>query len=421
MAIGPSQNEYDCVVMGGGPAGSTVATLVAQSGAATLLVERDKLPRFHVGESLMPETYWTLQRLGVLERLRSSCFARKVGVQFVAPSGRESQPFLFNEYDRRDCAQTWHVERAEFDMLLFDNAREQGAECQDETRVLDVGLPGTPPHAIHLRLANGSEQTITARVLVDATGQQAYLANRLGLKVDNPELHKAAIWGYYRGASRRGPEGPELTTILHTHEKRNWFWYIPLAADIVSIGLVGDNDELLRRNRHPEAVFGAEVTRCPGLQERLVGAELVGSLHVAKEFSYSTSQAAGDGWVLVGDACGFIDPIYSTGVFLALKSGEMAADAIRQAFQDDDTSAAQLGQWVRQYELGVSLFRKLVTAFYTKEFSFAQFVQAHPEHQDNLTDLLIGRAFAPGADRLFRDLDPALQRCCQQQENSAPR
>lgn len=420
MTIRLSRNEYDCVVMGGGPAGATVATLVAQSGAATLLVERDKMPRFHVGESLMPETYWTLQRLGVLERLRLAGFTRKVGVQFVAPSGRDSQPFLFNEYDPRDCSQTWHVERSEFDKVLFDNAREKGAACHDETRVLDVRLQAAPPHTVCLRFAEGIEQNVSARVVVDATGQHALLANRMGLKVDNPNLHKAAIWGYYRRARRSAPEGPELTTILHTREKKTWFWYIPLASDIVSVGLVGDNKDLLHRDGTPGSVLTDEISRCPGLQERLVEAELVGSLNVAKEFSYSTSQAAGDGWVLVGDACGFIDPIYSTGVFLALKSGEMAADAIVQALRRDDVSAVQLGQWVSQYELGVSLFRKLVAAFYTKEFSFSQFIQAHPEHQDNLTNLLIGRAFAPGADQLFRDLDPELARCGQQQVTIVP-
>jgi len=416
MTSRPFQKAYDCAIMGGGPAGSTVATLVARSGAATLLVERDKMPRFHVGESLMPETFWTLERLGVLEQLRKSNLTRKVGVQFVAPSGRESQPFLFSEYDPRECAQTWHVERGQFDMMLFDNAQAQGAECLDSTRVIDVDLKHALPHTIHLRLADGQQCNVTARVLVDATGQQAVLANRLGLKIDNPNLHKAAVWGYYCGATRRGPHGPELTTILHTEEKRNWFWYIPLAGDVVSVGLVGDSGDLLRRNQELDAVFSEELTRCPGLQQRLVGADMIDGLHVAKEFSYSTRQVAGDGWVLVGDACGFIDPIYSTGVFLALKSGELAADAIVESLRMGDISAARLGQWAEKYELGISLFRKLVDAFYTKEFSFAKFIQAHPEHQGNLTNLLIGRAFAPGADRLFRDLDPALQQCRQHGE-----
>lgn len=397
--------------MGGGPAGSTVAALVAQTGAQTLLVEREVMPRFHVGESLMPETFWTLERLGVLDQLRTSGLTRKVGVQFVAPSGRESQPFLFSEHDPRECAQTWHVERAEFDFMLFQNAQSIGAECCDNTRVIDVNLAPHPPHRVRLRFGDDPPQEVSARILVDATGQQALLANRLNLKIDNPDLHKAAIWGYYQGGRRRGPDGPELTTILHTADKRTWFWYIPLSQDLVSVGLVGDNDDLLRRNQRPEEVFAAELARCPGLEQRLTQAELTDGFYVAKEFSYTTRQSAGDGWVLVGDACGFIDPIYSTGVFLALKSGELAADAIIQALQANDITAGNLDQWVQDYEKGISLFRKLVTAFYTNEFSFAKFIQDHPEHQNHLTDLLIGRAFAPGTERLFEDLDPALQQC----------
>ena len=402
---------YDCVVIGGGPAGTTVAALVADAGFSTALVEREKMPRFCVGESLMPETYWTLERLGVLEKMKASSFIRKVGVQFVSPSGKESQPFLFDRYDPRDCSQTWHVERADFDMLLFENARQKGAECRDQTRMLDVAIHDATPHAIRIQNAGGSSQNLSAKVVVDATGQHAFLANRLGLRVTDPHLRKAAIWGYYRGAKRSSEGSSELTTILHTEEKRNWFWYIPMSSDLVSVGLVGDNDELLRQNGSPETVFHAEKIRCPGLQERVTGAELVGRLRVAKEFSYSTSDHVGNGWVMVGDAYGFIDPIYSTGVMLALKSGEMAADCITEGLRVGNTSAEQLGKWTAEYDAGVLLFRKLVQAFYTREFSFANFVKSHPEHQDSLTDLLIGRAFTPGANRIFEDLDPAVIDC----------
>ena len=402
---------YDCVVIGGGPAGTTAAALVADAGFSTLLVERERMPRFCVGESLMPETYWTLERLGVLEKMKASSFVRKVGVQFVSPSGRESQPFFFDRHDPRDCSQTWHVERADFDMLLFENARDKGAECRDQTRVLDITIQDAPPHSIQIQDAAGASRSLFAKVVVDATGQHAFLANRLGLRVTDPQLRKAAIWGYYRGAKRNGKRSPELTTILHTEEKRNWFWYIPMSNDMVSVGLVGDRDDLLRSTDSPDVVYRAEQLRCPGLQERVIGAELVGRLRVAKEFSYTTSDHVGNGWVLVGDAYGFIDPIYSTGVFLALKSGEMAADCIVEGLRVGDISAEQWGKWTAEYDAGVLLFRKLVQAFYTREFSIASFVKAHPEHQDNLTDLLIGRAFASGAGRIFEDLDPAILAC----------
>ena len=154
------KSAYDCVVMGGGPAGSTTAALVAESGAKTLLVEREKFPRFHIGESLMPETYWTFKRLGVLDRMRSSSFVKKMSVQFVGRSGRQSQPFFFGEHDPRECSQTWQVERAKFDQMLFDNAAEKGAECHDETRVLEVVFDGERATGVNIRTSAGAIEEI---------------------------------------------------------------------------------------------------------------------------------------------------------------------------------------------------------------------------------------------------------------------
>lgn len=408
------KDQYDCIVIGGGPAGATAAALVAEGGFDTLLVERDKVPRFHVGESLMPEVYWTLQRLGVLDQIKVREFRRKNGVQFVGPSGKESQPFYFDQHDPRECAQTWHVERAEFDQLLFETARERGAECHDETRVTDVQLRTEGPHQVSLRRSGEDEQTVEARVIVDATGQQALLANRMQLKSEDRRLRKAAIWGHFRGAQRQPDGEPEVTAILHTNDKRCWFWYIPLAGDTVSVGLVGDKDFLFKDRGAPDAVFCEEAGNCPGLLTRLSRAELVGELHVAREFSYSSQQRAGEGWVLVGDAYGFIDPIYSTGVFLALRSAELAADSILEGLKTGDLSAQQLGSWTADFEEGVTRFRKLVDAFYTDTFSFARFLADHPEHQRNLTDLLIGRAFTPQAAELIRDLDQAVAQAAEQ-------
>ena len=401
------KTKYDCIVIGGGPAGSTAAAIVAQAGFATMLVERERFPRFHVGESLMPETYWTLRRLGMLDKVKVSRFTKKIGVQFVGPSGKESQPYYFDEHDSRECAQTWHVERADFDKMLFDNATDRGADCFDQTKVVDVTLGESPPHEVVVKSRSSDPQTVSARVIVDATGQHSLLANRLRIKINNPKLRKAAIWGHFTGAVRQHDGEPEVTTILRTTCKQAWFWYIPLAGDKVSVGLVSDNGNLLK-GRIPEQVFSEVASKCIGLQERLANAKMSGKLHVAKEFSYTSRQRSGNGWVLVGDAYGFIDPIYSTGVFLALKSGELAADCVVEGLRGGDTSAAQLGKWTSDFEAGVSRFRKLVDAFYTDTFSFADFVAEHPHHQRNLTDLLIGRAFTPAAASLIADLDRAV-------------
>lgn len=401
--------DYDVAVIGAGPAGCTAAALTAHAGLSTLLVEREAVPRFHVGESLMPECYWTFERLGILDRLKRSPFVEKHSVQFVSPSQRESAPFYFREHDPRDCARTWQVERGEFDKLLFENAREKGADCFDRTRLTEVRFDGDRACGVSVKTADGHTRDIACRVVVDATGQQAFLANRLKLMEVNPDLKKAAIWGYYRNARRDEGDNAGATIILFTRSKRAWFWFIPLSNGITSIGVVSDNDYLLKRGLTPAAVYAQEMLDCPALVERLEHAEFQGEHHVAKEFSYTTRQHAGEGWVLIGDAFGFIDPVYSSGVFLALKSGELAADAIVEGFQRDDLSAAQLNRWTADFKAGMIWIRKLVMAYYDENFSLGQFIKQHPEHRGNLTDLLIGRVFYDGAGRIFDDMDPWIE------------
>jgi flavin-dependent dehydrogenase len=404
------KEHYDCIIVGGGPAGSTAAALIAESGHSTMLVEREKVPRFHVGESLMPETYWTLQRLGVLDQMKSRGFVQKLSVQFVGDSGRESQPFFFRDHDPRECAQTWQVERAEFDQMLFDNAAAKGADCYDQTRVMSVAFSGNRATGVRLATAAGETRDVGAQVVVDATGQHALIANSLGLRVDDPDLQNAAIWGYYRNARRDEGDNGGATIILHTKGKHSWFWFIPLSDDVTSIGVVGAAHYLLKERGKPADVFQEELTKCPALVERLAEAELVTPLRVAKEFSYTTRRQAGDGWVLTGDAFGFIDPVYSSGVYFALKSGEMAADSIVEGLRSGDTSGSRLGAWVQPFLSGTQWIRKLVGAYYTNEFSVGHFLRDYPDHRANLTDLLIGRIFHDGAGRIFDDMLPAMDK-----------
>ncbi|MEC7446933.1 MAG: NAD(P)/FAD-dependent oxidoreductase [Planctomycetota bacterium] len=400
------KNQYDCVVVGGGPAGATTAALVAEKGIQTLLVEREKMPRFHVGESLMPETYWSLERLGVLDKLHNGMFTKKNGVQFVNHEGKESQPFFFRDADDRECADTLHVQRGEFDKVLFDNASEKGATCFDQTRVLNITLNDSGLHQVTLRDREGHEVTVETKMVVDASGQQAMISSNMKTKEVDPHLKKAAIWTYFKDARRNSSPEPEVTAILHTNSKKCWFWYIPLSDDTVSVGVVSDNDYLLKGRGTPEQTFHDEWQQCVGIKNRLQDAKQVGKFNVAKEFSYKSRQVAGEGCVLVGDAYGFIDPSYSSGVFLALKSGEMAADAIIEGFENGDLSGDQLGSWREPFEAGVVWIRKLVDAFYTPEFSFGEFMKAYPQHRTNLTDLLVGKVFEGEPGRMFTDMDP---------------
>lgn len=399
-------DTYDCVVMGAGPGGCTTAALVASRGFRTALIEREQMPQFKVGESLMPESYWVFEKLGILDQFERIGFIRKNGVQFVNAEDKESRPFIFREHDDRPCAETWHVERTKFDKLLYETAEKNGATCLDRTRVLDVQFNNNGQHSIIVRDSEGRERILKTRVVVDATGQQAFLASRMDSRVVNPDLKKAAIWGYYRGAQRNGGINPEVTCVLSTATRDAWFWYIPLTNDIVSVGLVGDNEFLLKRSSTPADTFAEELVNCPGLQRRLRDGKLEGRHFVAKEFSYTTIAHSGDGWVLVGDAYGFIDPIYSSGVFLALKSADSASQAICEGLRRNDLSGEQLGKWTYEFDAGIHWIRKLVHAFYNKNFSFGDFMKEFPHHGHNLTNLLVGRVFEGNPGALFDDLDP---------------
>ncbi|MEM8681497.1 MAG: tryptophan 7-halogenase, partial [Planctomycetota bacterium] len=182
-------------------------------------------------------------------------------------------------------------------------------------------------------------------------------------------------------------------------------WYIPLADDITSVGLVGDYNFLLKTRPTPGDAYCEELGNCDAVARRIRGGTMVGDFNVAKEFSYTTQQHAGDGWVLVGDAFGFIDPIYSSGVFFALKTGEMAADAVTAGLANNDLSAARLGAWSDDFKQGAKWIRELVDVFYDNDFSFGEFLRAHPRHRSNLTDLLIGRVFQDSAGEIFQDID----------------
>ncbi|PHS00009.1 MAG: alkylhalidase [Blastopirellula sp.] len=402
------KSNYDCIVVGGGPAGSSTATILAQAGCDALLLEREKFPRFHVGESLMPEVYWPLERLGMLDKMKQSNFVKKVSVQFVTNTGKQSSPFFFKMHDPRESSQTWQVERAEFDQMLFDNAKEHGADCFDETRVLNVLMDGEQAVGVTVKTATGETKEIRARVVVDATGQSTVIANQLRIKEDDPDLQKIAVWTYYKNAARDEGENGGATIIMHTEKKDSWFWFIPLSNNITSIGVVGDRDYILQNQRTPEKIYEDELSICPGLQQRLMDAERVEKHHVAKEFSYKTTQHSGPGWVLTGDAFGFIDPIYSSGVYFALVSGEKAADCIVEGLKNNDLSAEQLGSWTGDFKGGSNLVRKLVDAFYNDSFSFGKFMKTHPQHVGSLTDLLIGRIFHESAGNIFDDMDPWL-------------
>ncbi len=396
-----SSDSYDVIVAGGGPAGAAAATLVAQRGHRVLLLERSTGPQFKVGESLMPATYWVFERLGVLDWMKASHFPKKYSVQFFSSDGKASTPFYFRDHDPHENSQTWQVLRSEFDQMLLDNAEASGVEVRRGITLRDLLFEGE--RAVGARVvADGSGPVdLGCRVFIDATGQRAFLAGKLGLLEIESRLKNAAFFTHFQGGHRDQGIDEGATIILHTDERKSWFWSIPLPNDMVSIGVVGDIGHLiLGRSRDPQTVFEEELARCPALAARLEGAEQKMVMKATRDFSYSPSVGAGDGWVLAGDAGGFIDPVYSTGVYLALKSGEMAADSVCEGLAASDLSAKRLGAHVERYRHGVQAMRQLVYAFYDPGFSFARFLTKHPDCKGELVDLLVGNVYRKPLDRI---------------------
>ena len=387
-----ASNHYEVIVIGGGPAGTTTASFLARQGHRCLLLERGDFPRYSIGESLVPHSHGTLSRLDLLPKLVASDFIPKHSVRFVSVRGDESDPFYFSETIDGDASRTWQVERTEFDQLCLDHAREQGVEVRTMSAVekvlFDNGM------AVGVRVGSGEGTfDLHAKIIVDASGRASVIGNQLGLREGIPTLEKASVWSYYKGGARGEGLDAGETTILILPD-RSWAWYIPLANDIISVGIVGSADYLFPEAISNQDVLQREIDQSRPLSERLSGAECVSPVRGARRpLAFQVQQTVGDGWVMVGDARIFLDPIYSSGVLHAFESGERNALCIHEALATGDLSAETLGAAVPLLDAGTDMFSQLIHAFYDPGFSFRRFLDRYPEQRKALIDCLVGDVF----------------------------
>ncbi len=385
------ENPIDVLIIGAGPAGCSAAAMLAEQGHKVLVLEREKFPRYHIGESLIPFTYAPLERLGLIPRMRQSHFMKKYSVQFVAPGGKTSQPFyFFTRYDRETVAQTWQILRSEFDLMLMQHARDRGATVLEEMTVTGLLKQGGRVAGARGTWKNGSPFEFRAPITLDCTGKESFSAVREGWRMRDPFLNKVAVWTYYKGSKRDLDLDEGQTTVAMLPEK-GWFWHIPQHDDMVSVGVVAEGRYLTRDGvRAPEAIFNREIGQNLWIKDRLSVGEQVGPCFITSEYTHHAKHCYRDGLLLVGDALCFLDPVFSSGLMLALKSGVMAADAVHEALAANDLSPVRFENYGRLLREGIENMRKLVYAFYAPEFSFAKVIERHPELKDDITDCLSG-------------------------------
>jgi len=288
--------------------------------------------------------------------------------------------------------------------MLLENAREHGVDAREGVHVLEVIFEGERAIGVKIQEPDGTRREVRAPVVVDASGQAAMLMNRYGLRIWDPLLNKGAIWTYYEGAARDDNRDEGATLVVQTPDKRGWWWNIPLHGDRLSCGIVRPFEDIFKNRGGLEQTYLEEMENTPYIKHRVANAKRITGYFATRDYTYRSRELAGDGWVMVGDAFGFLDPLYSSGVMLALKSGELAADAIHGALEKGDTSKAVLGAWAPMFNQGIDRMRRLVCEYYNG-FNFGTFIRQHPELRGAVTDLLIGDLFTEAADRVWGPMD----------------
>jgi flavin-dependent dehydrogenase len=353
----------DVAVIGGGPAGASTATFLAQSGLDVCVFERETFPRFHVGESLIPATLSLLERMGVREQVEAHGFQIKHGATFSDQESDREFTFYFLR-DRPWPPYAYQVPRAEFDTLLLGHAAKTGARVRQPVAVSTVAFDA---EGATLTLdEGGGASTARARFVVDATGREGLVSIRGGERRRMPNLGKVALFAHFRGAARASGRD-EGNIQIHVFED-GWFWWIPFAGDVTSVGCVMHARTVRGREGALEALFDDMVSRCVRVRRGLAGAERVTPLHRAANFAYENTPIVGDRFLAVGDAVAFVDPIFSGGVHIALQSGEIAARTIARAFAENRFEASAFRPYQDTVRAGIAPFVRMIRKYYEPAF-----------------------------------------------------
>lgn len=354
---------YDAIVIGGGPSGSTVATRLAQRGRKVVLLEKEHFPRFHIGESLLPCSMPLFEQLGVMPALKEHGFLPKYAAEFVTADGGLSRRYAFAEGMIPGAPSAFEVDRAEFDHVLLKNAAARGVEVREGASVTRFEIEERGA-SVTVRTESGEER-LSAEMLIDATGQSSFLAGKLGMREMDTSLKNFAVFSHFEGAWRHeGLREGDISVVL---VPGGWWWVIPLADGRTSVGQVGPAS-MLRGRKPDEAYFNEQIAATPYLADRLAKATRVAPVRTISDYSYVSKKLAGDRFVLVGDAGAFIDPVFSTGVYLGMVSAFKAAEAIDTALRVKRFGRREFTAYELWVQKQVEAYKRFVKGFYKPEF-----------------------------------------------------
>ncbi len=396
VAQPPSPPGFDVVVCGGGPGGSTAAAFLARQGFSVALFERERFPRFHIGESLLPYNVPLFQRLGVLEKLRASGPQVKLGARFYHQGTDHARLVRFADAFDGAPASAFQVKRAEFDALLLEHAREAGVRVSEGTRVEEVLFDGERATGVRVKGPGGEEaRGVPAKAVVDATGRDALLSRRLGGRQKDPALDRSAAFAHFSGFRRaESPAGGDIVVVTTPD---GWWWLIPFSDGTVSVGVVMPSSSFAKRTGSVEELFEGRIAATLEVRSLLEGNPRIGEVRAIPDYSYRTPRTSGDGFCLVGDAACFLDPVFSSGVLLAMSSGEMAAEAIGQALsRRGRVDAADFRAMEKTYGRAISRFSRFVHGFYEPHVLETFYTESRvPLITGAVTTVLAGAVFRP--------------------------